>query len=150
MRRIAREENMPDEIIFLSMIESALDPNATSGAKAVGLWQFMQATAGDYNLKVNLYIDERRDPEKATRAAMRYLKWLFNEFGDWYHALAAYNSGPNGPVKRGIEQLGRDNNPSFGISEICFQEKPKIMYHFLLLHLSLGLIQQNMALTYQN
>lgn len=113
MRRIAREENMPDEIIFLSMIESALDPNATSGAKAVGLWQFMQATAGDYNLKVNLYIDERRDPEKATRAAMRYLKWLFNEFGDWYHALAAYNSGPNGPVKRGIEQLGRDNNPSF-------------------------------------
>lgn len=68
MRRIAREENMPDEIIFLSMIESALDPNATSGAKAVGLWQFMQATAGDYNLKVNLYIDERRDPESNTRS----------------------------------------------------------------------------------
>lgn len=122
LKRIAREEDMPEEIIHLAMIESALNPNAVSWAKAVGMWQFMQAAASDYGLKMNSWIDERRDPEKSTRAAMRYLKWLYNEFGDWHLALAAYNSGPNGPVRRGIARLQKDAPTFWDIREYLPKE----------------------------
>lgn len=122
LKRIAKEEDMPEEIIHLSMIESALNPNAVSWAKAVGMWQFMQAAASDYGLKMTSWIDERRDPEKSTRAAMRYLKWLYNEFGDWHLALAAYNSGPNGPVRRGIARLQKDAPTFWDIREYLPKE----------------------------
>ncbi|CAN5503241.1 hypothetical protein BH10BAC6_BH10BAC6_02750 [soil metagenome] len=105
MKRIAKEEEMPEEIIFLSMMESGLDPNAFSLAKAVGLWQFMQATGQEYGLTVNFWIDERRDPEKSTRAAMRFLKDLYRDFGDWHLALAAYNRGAGG-VKQSMRKTG--------------------------------------------
>jgi len=111
MRRIAKEEEMPEEIIFLSMMESGLDPNAFSLAKAVGLWQFMQATGQEYGLKVNFWIDERRDPEKSTRAAMRFLKDLYRDFGDWHLALAAYNRGAGG-VKGSMRKTGT-TSPSY-------------------------------------
>ncbi len=111
MKRIAKEEDMPEEIIFLSMMESGLDPNAFSLAKAVGLWQFMQATGQEYGLTVNFWIDERRDPEKSTRAAMRFLKDLYREFGDWHLALAAYNRGAGG-VRQSMRKTG-STSPSY-------------------------------------
>lgn len=122
LKRIAKEEDMPEEIIYLAMIESALNPNAVSWAKAVGMWQFMQAAASDYGLKMNSWVDERRDPEKSTRAAMRYLKWLYNEFGDWHLALAAYNSGPNGPVRRGVSRIQKDAPTFWDIREFLPKE----------------------------
>ncbi|HYF03119.1 MAG TPA: LysM peptidoglycan-binding domain-containing protein [Patescibacteria group bacterium] len=111
MKKIAREEGMPEEIIYLSMIESGLNHNAVSWAKAVGLWQFMPATGQEYDLRVDGIIDERRDPEKATRSAMRFLKHLYNNFGDWHLALAGYNCGAGG-VRRAIRESGL-SNPNF-------------------------------------
>jgi membrane-bound lytic murein transglycosylase D len=97
--------NMPDELKYLSIIESGLNPRAVSRVRAVGLWQFMSATGKYYGLHSNWYIDDRMDPEKSTDAACRYLKDLYRMFNDWELALAAYNTGP-GNVKRAIRKSG--------------------------------------------
>lgn len=99
------EHNMPDDIKFLAIIESGLNPKAKSRVGAMGLWQFMPATGKQYSLDVNRDIDDRMDPEMSTEAAVRYLKSLHRMFGNWELALAAYNCGP-GNVRKAIRKSG--------------------------------------------
>ncbi len=99
---------LPKDLFYLAMIESGYNQLACSRAKAVGLWQFMQATGKQYDLRINKYVDERRDPLKSTRAAISYLADLYKEFDDWYLAVAAYNSGP-GTIRVGLKKHNVDN-----------------------------------------
>jgi membrane-bound lytic murein transglycosylase D len=89
-----RERGMPEELLYIPMIESGLSPFAVSHVSAVGLWQFMSPTALQYGLRVDEYVDERRDPIRATDAALDYLAWLHGRFGSWYLAAAGFNAGP--------------------------------------------------------
>lgn len=95
IRSELRAREMPEDLIYLAMIESGFSPAATSRAKAVGVWQFMAPTARIFKLEVSRYVDERRDPVRSTQAALSYLQALYDRFGSWYLAAAGYNSGEN-------------------------------------------------------
>ena len=100
--------DLPVELRAMPIIESALIPTATSRMGAVGLWQFMPTTAKSYGLEINSMVDERRDPVRSTQAAVRYLRDLYNLYGDWTLAIAAYNCGP-GNVNKAIARSGTVN-----------------------------------------
>ena len=101
--------NIPMELKYLAIVESALNPRAKSRVGASGLWQFMYPTGKQYNLEVNSYVDERYDPLKATEAACQYLSSLYEIFGDWSLVLASYNAGP-GNVSKAIRRSGGSQN----------------------------------------
>ena len=113
IRRKLREHGLPEDLTYLALIESGYSPHAYSRAAAVGMWQLMSETARDGGLRVDGWVDERRDPVRSTDAAIRFLRWLRGEFGSVYVAAAAYNGGP-GRVARGLTRYAEDMQGSTG------------------------------------
>ncbi len=103
-----RRRGMPEDLLYLAMIESGFNPQARSLAEARGIWQLVGDTARRYGLRVDEEVDERDDPEKATDAALSYLSYLYNRFGSWYLAAAAYNTGENRVGRLMTEAFGRE------------------------------------------
>lgn len=105
IRSKLRDRGMPEDLLYLAMIESGFSPKATSKVSAAGVWQFMGPTAKQYGLRVDKWVDERRDPVKATDAALDYLRFLHGRYDSWYLAAAAYNAGP-ARVDRALKRHG--------------------------------------------
>ncbi|NTW50754.1 MAG: transglycosylase SLT domain-containing protein, partial [Chlorobiales bacterium] len=128
IEQIIAEEGMPPEIIYLSLVESGVNPRAHSRANATGVWQFIKSTGRLYNLQGNAWFDERQDIYKATRSSMHHLKDLYKQYGDWYLALAAYNAGP-GKVNWALR---RSQDKSFwGIAQLLRRETREYVPRFI-------------------
>jgi membrane-bound lytic murein transglycosylase D len=109
IKEVFQEYGLPEDLAYLAMIESGFNPNAYSHAHACGMWQFIRGTGARYGLAMDGYVDERRDPEKSTRAAAKYLLDLYKQFGSWYLAAASYNCG-EGRVQK---ELNHSNHKNF-------------------------------------
>jgi membrane-bound lytic murein transglycosylase D len=120
IRRRLQAEGLPSDLVYLALIESGFSNTATSRARAVGMWQFMKGTAKLYHLRIDRWVDERRDPYKATDAAVRHLKDLSEQFGSYYLAAAAYNAG-SGKVSRGLNRLSDDESDSLATDAAFFR-----------------------------
>lgn len=138
MKEIFREEGTPEELIYLSMIESGMNPTVVSKAQAVGLWQFIQGTGSMYGLKSNWWFDNRRDPWKSTRAAARHLKDLRRSMGDWYLALSCYNCSMT-RIKR---CMAESNDTTFWGIRDCL---PKETQNYIPLYIAATLIAMDPA-----
>jgi membrane-bound lytic murein transglycosylase D len=103
--KVLNDEGLPEDLAYLAIVESELIVNATSRVGAVGLWQFVPSTARQYGLRIDDWVDERRDPIKSTRAAAAYLKELHSYFGRWYLVTAAYNAGPS-IINKALQKTG--------------------------------------------
>ena len=108
IKSVFQENGLPEDLAYLAMIESGFNNKATSPAAACGMWQFIKGTGLRYGLNIDSYVDERRDPEKATQAAAKYLLDLYKQFGSWYLAAASYNCG-EGRVQRELDQSNHKN-----------------------------------------
>ena len=108
MKSILKDQGLPEDLVYMTLVESSLSPHATSTAQAVGYWQFIPATAKRFGLNINKFVDERRDFEKSTRAAAKYLKELHSQFSSWPLAIAAYNMGENKLRKKIAQHKTRD------------------------------------------
>jgi membrane-bound lytic murein transglycosylase D len=120
VRERLQRQNLPGDLVYLALIESGFSNTATSRAKAVGMWQFMKRTARMYGLRVDSWVDERRDPYKATDAAARHLADLNRRFGSLYLAAAAYNAG-SGKVSRGLVRLPDEDSDSVNTDATFFR-----------------------------
>jgi len=123
-----RERGMPDDLKYLAVIESGLRPHAKSGVGAAGLWQFMKPTARMYGMKINRTIDERRDPEISTNAALDYLQYLYDKYGDWALAMGAYNCGP-GNMNKAIRKA--NSKDFYKVSKYLPRETRKYVPKFI-------------------
>jgi membrane-bound lytic murein transglycosylase D len=108
MRAILKKYGLPQDLVYIALIESGFNNHAHSHASAVGQWQFIGSTARHYGLRVDSWVDERRDPVKSTHAAAQYLKKMYGDYGDWYLVMAGYNAG-EGRVNRAIADSGSKN-----------------------------------------
>ncbi|BCX79066.1 lytic transglycosylase domain-containing protein [Campylobacter sp. 19-13652] len=108
LKNTVQSSGVPPTLFYLAMVESGLSNRVISGAKAAGIWQFMESTARLYGLRVDKYVDERKDPQRSSQAATKYLRSLKREFGKWYLAILAYNCG-NTKLRKAISQAGSDD-----------------------------------------
>ena len=108
MKRVLRQNGLPEDLIYVALIESGFSPRATSRAAAVGYWQFIRGTGRRYGLEINALVDERRDPILSTQAAAEYFKGLYSVFGSWYLAMASYNVGENRVQREVMKHMTRD------------------------------------------
>ena len=129
-----RKREMPEDLLYLAMIESGFSTRATSRVGAGGVWQFMSPTAKEYGLRVDRWVDERRDPVRATDAALDYLQWLYDRYGSWYLAAAAYNAG-FGRVDRALKKhnaacalMSREMDGRAPTAETCFLRDDESTY----------------------
>lgn len=122
LRERFRAAGLPEELIYLPLVESAFDPSATSSAGAAGIWQLMPETARRFGLRVDWWVDERRDVFRATDAAISYLKYLHAQFGDWKLALAAYNAG-EGTIDRAMKASGEGFSRSLVLTRLSEQTR---------------------------
>lgn len=139
-----RERGMPEDLLYLTMIESGLDPNAYSRADAAGLWQFIEETGERYGLEVSTYVDDRRDPIKATGAALTYLQEMHDRFDSWYLSAAGYNTGENRVGRLMREITGSEKGTDEGYWSI-WERLPSETRDYVPLMLAMGHIAKEPA-----